>query len=365
METIEIKKAKIDSLIYSFSKCGFQSTDKITYRDLLQFLNTHSISGEFNQTLSTKLFQVLNIDETSTISLEEFINGYLQFEEDILKNVQLFNIKLRQEREIYANLIEQCKKYKVEKMNSEGMCEDAKISGEITDIDLKRQIEGIKEIIIKVIYNEKSEEFHFKLGDINNSSMIHKTFEFKPTSRKDHFEFIMKAINENEKIFDIGRKVFPLTEINSQEEYLVEIIIPEIEDEEKIAAFIHAKIILFWSDYNHYERLKRKSEKKLKKLIDAANQADAYLRTIQEIYGELTKKKSDLIIDFNNEKLMRKEGTRLNVDFNNVRSRESKNNKYLVEFNNIREIERTLEPLRVEFNNSKEVTMNTQKRIQT
>ena len=32
---------------------------------------------------------------------------------------------------------------------------NAKIFGEITDIDIKRKLEGIKEIIIIVIYNEK------------------------------------------------------------------------------------------------------------------------------------------------------------------------------------------------------------------
>lgn len=47
------------------------------------------------------------------------------------------------------------------------------------------------------------------------------------------------------------------------------------------------------------------------------NKAADYLRKIREIYGDLTKKKPDLIVDFNNEKLMQRKGTRLNVNFNN------------------------------------------------
>ena len=83
--------------------------------------------------------------------------------------------------------------------------------------------------------------------------MSNKTFEFKPTSRKDHFEFVMKGINDRNQIFDIGSKVFPLTEVNSHEEYLVQIVVPEIENEEQIAAYIKAKIVVYWSDYKMYE----------------------------------------------------------------------------------------------------------------
>ena len=203
-------------------------------------------------------------------------------------------------------------------------------TGEITEIDIKRKLEGIKEIIIKIVFNEKSEEFHFKIGDLNSASeMANKTFEFKPTSRKDHFEFIMKGINERNQIFDIGSKVFPLTEVNSQEEYLVQIVVPEIENEEQIAAYIKAKILLYWSDY---------SESKLKKLTIAKNKAEEYLRKIREIYGDLTRKKPDLIVDFNNEKLMQRKGAKLNVDFNNTKEAEGPGGNYVVEFNNQKEV---------------------------
>ena len=43
------------------------------------------------------------------------------------------------------------------------------------------------------------------------------------------------------------------------------------------------------------------------------NKAVDYLRKLREIYGDLTKKNSDLIVDFNNEKLMQRKGAKLNV----------------------------------------------------
>ena len=338
-ESLEIKKAKIDSLVAGFTNSGFKSGDRVGQTELLQFLNRRSSSGKFDPIISQKLFEVLSLDAMSAISVEEFINGFLQFEEEIRKNAEIFNIKFAKEEEIYSQLSEECRRYKEEKLNAEGLCENSKVSGEITEIDIKRKLEGIKEIIIKIVFNEKSEELHFKIGDLNSASeMANKTFEFKPTSRKDHFEFIMKGINERNQIFDIGSKVFPLTEVNSQEEYLVQIVVPEIENEEQIAAYIKAKILLYWSDYKYYEKKKKKSESKLKKLTIAKNKAEEYLRKIREIYGDLTRKKPDLIVNFNNEKLMQRKGAKLNVDFNNTKEAEGPGGNYVVEFNNQKEV---------------------------
>ena len=343
-DSYEIKKAKIDSLVRGFTNSGFKSKNRINQEELLQFLNKRTSSGNFDNKLSEKLFEVINLDGTSTIFVEDFVNGFLNFEEDIRRNIELLNIKLNQEQERYAQLVEELKKYKTEQLNSEGLCENAKVFGEITDIDIKRKLEGIKEIIIKVIYNEKSEELHFKIGDINSNEMLNKSFAFKPSSRKDHFEFIMKGVNDRNQVFDIGSKIFPLTDINSYEEYAVEIVVPEIENEEEIAAYIHAKIVLYWSDYKYYERLIRKAESKLKKLTSALIKAKEYLKSVREIYGDLTKKASELVVNFNNQKLMERKGGKINVNFNNEKEAEVPGGNYVVEFNNAKEVEQAEEP---------------------
>ena len=337
-ESLEIQKAKIDSLVAGFTNSGYKSGSRIGQTELVQFLNRRSSTGRFDPIISDKLFQVMNLESTSTLSVEEFINGFLQFEEELRKNAESFSIKLAKEEEIFTQIDDEFRRYREEHLNEEGLSDTAKISGEITEIDIKRKLEGIKEIIIKVVFNEKSEELHFKIGDINSSEMEHKTFEFKPTSRKDHFEFIMKGINERNQIFDIGSKVFPLTDINSNEQYLVQIVVPEIENEEVIAAFIKAKLNFYWNDVKYYEKQRRKAESKLKKLTIAKNKAIEYLKKLREIYGDLTKKKPDLIVDFNNEKLMQRKGAKLNVNFNNIKEAEAPGGNYVVEFNNQKEV---------------------------
>ena len=318
-ESSEQKKAKIDSLISGFSKAGFNLDSKINEEELIKYLDNRSTTGKFEQALSFKLIQVLSLDKESTISIEDFISGFLQFEEDIKNNYEDLKQKLNGEKKIYNKLIEEMKE-KSEK------CEDAKVFGEITDIDIKRKLKGIKEIIIEVVFNDKTKEFHFKLGDKNNTDIEFKKFEFKPTSRDDHFEFIMKGVTNKDKIFEIGRKVFPLNNVQSSEEYLVQIEVPEINDEQKIAAYIHAKIILYWNDIT-YEQKKKIQEIKIKKLNIAITNAEEYLRKLREIYGD-----------------------NLNIS---PKKKKQKMHSYIVEFNNTKEV-----LLKVEFNNQKEIPQN-------
>ena len=101
------------------------------------------------------------------------------------------------------------------------------------------------------------------------------------------------------------------------------------------------------SDYKYYEAMLRKQEKRMKKYKTAMNKAAEYLRYVREIYGDLTQVKPDLIVDFNNEKLMQRKGAKLNVNFNNVLEAEVPGGNFYVEFNNQREIKKRGVPLSV------------------
>ena len=286
----EESRMKIDILINYFEELGWDNLKDLSQNEILLFLNKHSKQGQFDQTLAQKLFQILDVDNQNQITVEEFIKGYLQFEADLKKNNDEFNKRYMQEQNNYNNLEEQCRLYKSEKLSPEGFCENAKITVEITDVDVQKETEGINSIIIKVIYNEKTVEKKLLMNKKNNNNnlIVNEKFEFKPTSRQDRFEFIMIKVDEDNVESIIGSKRFPLDQITSQEEYLVQITIPEMEGEQEIAAaIINCKIVLFWSDYEFFEEKKKKSEMKLKKIKEASNKANYYLQKIKEIYGDL------------------------------------------------------------------------------
>ena len=223
----ENNKEKISSLMSGFSKLGFNSDSKIDKEELINYLNSRSSNGKFDQVISDKFFQALSIDDSSSIPIKDFISGYLQFEEDIITNAKNLNLKLINEKEKYESLLKNSD-------NNKESYENAKILGEITEIDIKNKLKGIEEIIITAIFNDKKEEFRFKLGEESNEEMEHKKFEFTPTSRQDEFKLVIQGVNQKNKVFDIAKKVFPLKDVQKTEKYLVKIFAPEDKDNEKI-----------------------------------------------------------------------------------------------------------------------------------
>ena len=137
-------------------------------------------------------------------------------------------------------------------------------------------------------------------------------FYSKPKSKKDHLEFIMEGINKKDEKIIFGNKIFPINNIKNQDEYEVEIIIPEKNDEKKSLAQINCKIIFFWSDFMFYDEKRKKLEKKVINLENAINKLKLYLNEINEIYHlneyKIKKKSLDLpnvnegkeILNFNN-----------------------------------------------------------------
>ena len=311
LKLVNKQKIKYNSLLHAFDNYGFQPNQKIDQDELRLFLNNKSSSGYFDSILCTKLFQFLNINENqnSSISIPDFIKGFLLFEKDIKRKGEIYRIKLIKEQEAYNNILKQCIIYKMEKLNKEGFCENAKISGEITDIDIKHKLKGIKEIVIIVVFNNMKEELHFKIGEDNNN--FKKTFEFRPTSRKDYFEFIMKGINDKNHEFNIGNKIFSLNDISSHEKYLIQITIPELDNPDKIAAYINLTIVLYMSYRQYYESLRKKEEKKLHKYQMLMNKSYEYLEYINDIYENISQNNYS---GFNTEREIRKIPLNYNFD---------------------------------------------------
>ena len=96
--------------------------------------------------------------------------------------------------------------------------------------------------------------------------LLMKSLNLNPRQEKDYFEFIMKKIDDQNQGSDIFEQSFPFTWNYITGRIYKQITIPQIEDEEKVVAYINCKIVLFWSDYELFEEKKKKNENKLKKI---------------------------------------------------------------------------------------------------
>lgn len=159
-ETIdsELKHHKVVNLLKTFSDLGWNSQKEIGQDEITHFLNKKSKNNQFDINLMNKLFQFIGIEEDSKITVDDFINLYMQFEEELNQNITEFKKRIINEQNAYNSYQEECYKYKAEKLNSEGFSENAKLSIEITDIEIKKNLRNVTHIILCLIYNSEKEE---------------------------------------------------------------------------------------------------------------------------------------------------------------------------------------------------------------
>ena len=169
-------KQKIDILIKGFNEIGINLDNEISEEEINQFLNSRTLNNkEFNPIIKKKLLEQLNINnENPNITTEKFIKGYIQFESDINDQIENFRKKYKKSKLNYENFQNECRKYQNEKINEEGFCDNAKITLTIENINLENKIEGIKSIIVKLLYNNEEKEIEFIPGEKNE---INKIFE--------------------------------------------------------------------------------------------------------------------------------------------------------------------------------------------
>ena len=295
-----LAQQKGDMLLKQFNEMGWDLEYELSQEEILTFLNKSSTSG-FDQNLSSKLFEVLGLEDSQKITVEDFISYYIQFEDDLLQNSSELKNKIINEQNNYNKYQEEAYKYKNEKLNSEGFCEDAKLNAEITDIEIKKKLTDVNKVYLYLVYNKQNAQFDFdyseKLIQFND-----KVFEFKSVSKKDNFELILKYTkNNSDYVYDLSKKVFPLEEITTQDEYGVQITLLEEKDPDQVVAFINSKITLHWSDYKFFMEKMKNSEIRIRKLNEAANKVNQYISQINEIYHLSPKFNNKTSINMTNE----------------------------------------------------------------
>ena len=174
--TDEVRQ-KLDTLVSGLGEIGLTLDTQLTRDQIKDFLSNRKINGkDFNQELTNKLFELINLnDENPTIVASEFLKGFVQLESDISNELNKFNDQYQKGKEEYKRLDNECRKYQQEKVNKEGLCENAKVTVIIEDVDIKSKIEGIQSISIKLIYNDEERETEFYSGSDNNQ--INQKFE--------------------------------------------------------------------------------------------------------------------------------------------------------------------------------------------
>ena len=345
--------SKEEILLNELSQYGYTEDNLISQSELALFLDRKSTKYKFDIYLLEKLFSLLNLTEYGTVTISQFISGFIKMDEEFRKLREELNEEYLNKKKEYENILDMCKRYQSEKLNEEGFSENGRLSGDIIETIYNVDLDGIEEVILAIIYGESKQEIKKNVKEKEEDKENNKHFELKALSAKDHLEFKLLTKNYLNYCTEIGSKTYSLEGIKNQDPFFIKVDIPFDDDyvndkEGNLAAIIKAKISLRWSDFQYYEQQKKTEEPKLKKLISDLEQAEESIKKIEKIYSP-EKKEEKNEAENNNKK---------NAESLNKKLLEFPDNNFIVDFNNERIDTVMNKGIKVDFNNEKEVEVS-------
>ena len=350
----EEEMPKEEILLNELSEYGYTEETLISQSELSLFLDRKSPKNKFDISLLEKLYSILNLTEYDTVTVSQFVSGFLKMDEEIRKSRDELNEEYSNKKKNFENILDMCKRYQSEKLNEEGFSENARLSGDIIESTFNVDLDGIEEIILSIIYGDEKQEIKQNVKQKEEEDKENnKHFELKALSGKEHLEFKLMTRNYLNYVAEIGSKTYSLEGIQNQEPFFIKVEIPFDDDfandkEGNLAAIVKAKIALRWSDYEYYEQQQKNEEPKLKKLLSDLEQAEESIKKLDYIFSA----------EKNNEKNEAENNVRKSSEFLNRKILEFPDNNFIVDFNNERIDTVIRKGIKVDFNNEKEVEVS-------
>ena len=350
----EEEMPKEEILLNELSEYGYTEETLISQSELSLFLDRKSQKNKFDISLLEKLYSILNLTEYDTVTVSQFVSGFLKMDEEIRKSRDELNEEYSNKKKNFENILDMCKRYQSEKLNEEGFSENARLSGDIIESTFNIDLDGIEEIILSIIYGDEKQEIKQNVKQKEEEDKENnKHFELKALSGKEHLEFKLMTRNYLNYVAEIGSKTYSLEGIQNQEPFFIKVEIPFDDDfandkEGNLAAIVKAKIALRWSDYEYYEQQQKNEEPKLKKLLSDLEQAEESIKKLDYIFSAEKK----------NEKNEAENNVRKSSEFLNRKILEFPDNNFIVDFNNERIDTVIRKGIKVDFNNEKEVEVS-------
>ena len=291
-QLVEQTKAKIENIRKALMKFDKDLDDEIEQEELLNFLDSNMKNGQkFDRGLANKIFEALDLDKSGKISCEEFIRNFISIEEEIKTHAKDLQTKYMTEKDKNLNIQKMLLENQTEKLNAEGIGQNAKITIEIYNIEFLRNLNALKRISIRIRFDVESKETRLVSGE-DNVVIWKEKFEFR-VQRKDIIYFeVMNNDETTGRKEVLGTVSFPLYKIERQDEYDLELEIPDEHDENVNMAKINAKIQFIWSIYKYYQDQLTKSERvlancqamlqKTNRLLENLNEPFKYMEAVED-----------------------------------------------------------------------------------
>ena len=147
----ESSKQKIQALVSAFQSFGKELTHTLNKNDIYTCLDSKTKDPNgFNRKLLNKLFEQMEMPPNQTITVQQFIQDYVQYDNNIQSNAASLLNQIQTEKNNYNTIKQRYNNYRATRLNNEGIADNATITVTITDVNLQKQLDDIKLIIINI-----------------------------------------------------------------------------------------------------------------------------------------------------------------------------------------------------------------------
>jgi hypothetical protein len=154
-QNFDVMKSKMEIIKTSLMRFDKNMDDRIDLDELQDFLDSNMKNNKkFDPALTQKIFSLLDLDRDNKISCEEFIKTYMQIDDEIRSHSKDLTTKYNKEKDNNEKLFKLMMEHKNEKLNSDGIGPNAKLSIEITDIEFLNEVEEYDGILIRITFSD-------------------------------------------------------------------------------------------------------------------------------------------------------------------------------------------------------------------
>lgn len=288
----ESMKMHFDVMLNAFSNAGKNVDSVVTKAEIVDLLDSRTKNKRFDRTLINKLFTVIaddNRNDTCLVSV--FIKNYIYLEEEMKQNMQKYEQLLAKEKvknEEYADKKDVALRNEV--INEEGLSEKSTITIMFIEVIPYKRDNSSYEYEAYVVQSKYLDQVQYtnEFG-LYEVSKLQQEFTFKLQTLRSEIEFVLfgKRHHNNDNDDDneyvpLGNVKFPLEGLEKEENYSVNIKIPELHNEHNTILDINATLTCYWSDVFNYTEEKKNSDEKLVKIKEKLNKTKFYLNALLE-----------------------------------------------------------------------------------
>ena len=280
--SIEAQHVQKLSLLRLFSKIHKSETSPLTNEEAINFL---TINGNFENKFLQKIMKGC-VPNQQTTTVGQFIQNLILAHRELKKSNEQLNSAYQQKKKYLEEIEENIKKNENEILNDEGLSDDAIVKIDLFEINLKKTNYEKYSITIKV--NDDIYETSQFLPD--KKIIENEKFSFKPNTKNDLITFELYGINEgNNEKNEIGQAFLKLDELIKQEEYEIQLTIPDQENsspvnsEENAAGIIKTKVIFIWSYKDYYQEQLNIENDVFEKIESNLNKTKNYLDQLNSL----------------------------------------------------------------------------------